>query len=107
LDGRNNGSHNFNGTADANVEGLLDFDGTKDGIVITPHKKSAAVIRTFINPLKPKPPAELYPKGTCLYQNLWNRLLTHHSSQIILLSFVGAKNLLLDWKIELGDSVSD
>jgi hypothetical protein len=89
-DGTDNGSLDLDGTADGNVEGLLDFDGTEDGIVIAvcdrktrPPSEPSSILK-----LETEPPAELLPEGTGHHQNLRNRLLTHQSSQMFLLSFV-------------------
>jgi hypothetical protein len=90
TDGTDDGLLDFDGTADGNVEGSLDFHGTEDGIVIAafdrktrPSSEPSSILNS-----KPEPPAELLPEGTGHYQNLRNRLLTHQSSQMFLLSFV-------------------
>jgi hypothetical protein len=89
-DGTDDGSLAFDGTADGNVEGLLDFDGTEDGIVIAVFDRKARPSSepSSILKLETEPPAELLPEGTGHHQNLQNRLLTHQSSQMFLLSFV-------------------
>jgi hypothetical protein len=89
-DGTDDGSLDLNDTADDNVEGLLDFDGTEDGIVIAvfdrktwPPSEPSSILKLEI-----EPPAALLPEGAGHQQNLRNRLLTHQSSQMFLLSFV-------------------
>ena len=89
-DGTDNGSLDFNGTADGNVEGSLDFDGTEDGIIIAvfDRKTRPSSELSSLLKLETEPPAELLPEGTYHHQNLRNRLLTHQSSRIFLLSVV-------------------
>jgi hypothetical protein len=94
-DGTDNGSLDFDGMADGNVEGSLDFDGTEDGIVIAvfdrkmrPSSEPSSILKLETEPL-----AELLPEGTGRHQNLWNRLLTHHLSQMFLLSFIWVRRM--------------
>jgi hypothetical protein len=109
LDGTDDCSLDFDGTADGNVEGLLDFHGTEDGIVI------AAFDRKTRPSSDPSSILKLETRAASWTIAQRNRPSPEPSEQLIdspiksnVSSFfrLGATDLLFDWKIDAGDSVS-